>query len=128
MVDPASGASSNPGVAVLQKGKLVANFELNVPLGTAPKRLNWIYTAMQREVGPYIKGKHVLVIEKLRGRMLKEVLKWSAGVAVAAFPEAILFEMPIPSWHSLRTADYVKSDKEDARLMAELILKVTKEL
>lgn len=125
-VDPATGATSNPGWALSDNGVLVDSGEIVGLRGDTPERLQQLYKRLS-ELGTLSWGRlDMLVVEQLRGSMVAAQLHWSVGVILAALPAEIVCELPIPVWKSAARADpdYRKGDEADARAFCAAVVAV----
>ncbi len=117
-IDPASGGTSDPGYACYVNGALQASG--TIPLkGKDPiyLRLGALYL--------WLHGKwdvDVLVVERIRGKMAHEFLRWAVGVTVAAVQPRLLFEMPVPTWKKLAGKHHVKTDENDAIAIGDTMI------
>jgi hypothetical protein len=125
-VDPATGATSNPGWALSDNGVLVASGEIAGLKGETPERLTQLYAVLHERAALEWGRLDMLVVEQLRGSMVAAQLHWSVGVILAALPAEIVCELPIPVWKSVARADphYRKGDEADARAFCTAVLAV----
>lgn len=120
-IDPASGRSSACGYAVAKRGKYVEHGTIEVD-GSKPIQycLRELYDTLVEE------QPDVLIVERIRGRMAHEYLRWAVGVIQAAVCAPRSVEMPVPCWRryvrETYGSDYEKSDSEDARMILEATL------
>jgi hypothetical protein len=123
-VDPATGATSNPGWALFQDGKLVDSGEVTGLHGETPDRLFQLFWRLHDD-GRF-NNLNMLVVEQLRGKMVAAQLHWSVGVILAALPAEVVCEIPIAVWKSVAAADpnYAKGDEADARTFGVATLAV----
>lgn len=112
-VDPSSGSQgSNPAVAYYEDGKLLDVYEIELN-GRLPIQKRLTQLAIECAKLPRA---DVLVIERIRGRMAHEYLKWAVGTIIATASYTTLIEMPIPLWKKTvkNLEGYSKSDVNDA--------------
>jgi hypothetical protein len=123
-VDPATGATSNPGWALSVNGVLVESGEIAGLRGETPQRLHALWRRLSAD--PRFQNLDMLVVEQLRGSMVAAQLHWSVGVILVALPAEIVCEIPIPVWKSVARADphYVKGDEADSRTFCTAVLLV----
>lgn len=107
-IDPASGGTSAPGYAAFRGGEMLESGTLKIGKGSIQSRLRAIYECLQNT------NPDVLVIEKIRGNMAHEFLRWSVGVIVAATCPTVLIECPTSTWRSHAGKAHKKSDEADA--------------
>jgi hypothetical protein len=93
-VDPATGATSNPGWSLWQAGVLVASGEIAGLRGETPQRITQLFWRLHDDAR--FKDVDILVVETLRGSMVAAQLHWSVGVILAAVPAEVVCEIPIP--------------------------------
>ena len=123
-IDPASGASSPPGWALFNKGKLrkygviTINPKLNVQ-----QRLH----QLQQELATAYFDVDVVVLEEIRGSMAHVYLHWACGVTASSFPDAALVELPISFWKAIVPEGYVKADDTDAAYIGLAAIMIAKE-
>lgn len=116
-VDPASGGTSLPGWAAYRKGKFLSSGTVPInPRDPIQDRLRVLYDQLLPT------DPDVLVIERIRGSMAHEYLRWSCGVIVASCRPVILLECPTSTWRSYAGKDHVKSDENDARAIGDCVL------
>ncbi len=125
-IDPATGATSNPGWALSEAGVIVASGEIKGLKGETPVRLAQLFRILSTE--PQFQDIDVLVVELLRGKMVAAQLHWSVGVIVAAVPATVLCECPIPVWKQAAKAhpEYRKTDEWDAKMMGHAAIEIAK--
>lgn len=120
-IDPASGASSMPGFAVYENGSLVSSGTLSInsdfPIQYRLQQL----AAECRNLGVF----DILVIERIRGKMSHESLKWAVGTIIASVQADGLIEMPITTWQKYAPKDWVKGDESDAIAIGHAVLHIT---
>jgi hypothetical protein len=123
-VDPATGASSNPGWALSVAGEIVGSGEIAGLYGETPERLRQLFWRLHDD--ERFNDIDVLVIEQLRGNMVVAQLHWSVGAILAALPAEVVCEIPIPVWKAVAKADptYAKGDEADARAFCAAVLAV----
>lgn len=126
-VDPATGASSDPGYAWFVGGVLRRSGVIpTTPGQPTPVRLVEIYNWLATEF-PEI---DVLVVERLRGSMVPAQLHWATGVIIAAVdPSEAVLEMPIQTWKRYAKLDpnYTKTDEQDAIAIGQALFALIKE-
>lgn len=116
-IDPASGATSQPGWAAFSQGKLLKSGTLQLPRGMPiQQRLRELFKALS------LSSPDVLVIERIRGSMAHEHLKWSVGVSIAATCASVVIEMPVSTWKKHAGPNHVKSDVNDAEAIGHCLI------
>lgn len=123
-VDPATGASSNPGWALSEAGVLVASGEIAGLHGETPERLAQLFWRLHDD--PRFQDLDMLVVEQLRGSMVAAQLHWSVGAILAALPAEVMCEIPIKVWKAVAKTDptYTKGDEADARAFCAAVVAV----
>lgn len=125
-IDPSSGSeNSQPGYALFVRGRKVKSgtFTINHKL-PIHQRLEALYCHVKALVteNPVV----LLSVERIRGRMAHEYLRWAVGVCQAAGGQKVkaTVEIPIQAWKPVAKAtdDYVKGDESDAVAMGTLLL------
>jgi hypothetical protein len=124
-VDPASGTSSKPGVAIFRAGKLEWSGEINLNKhNTIFSRMDKLYVALKEVVK---EQPDILLVEEIHKSIAHEHLMWAVGVTCAALaPKIAGLEIPIQYWKALAkiSKEYVKGDQKDAEMIgASVILK-----
>ena len=122
-VDPGSHAS---GYCLMRGTTVIDNNEFKAKASDPiHKRLIHIYKFYSEAFGlrdtPQIK---LLLIEKIRGSRTHAFLPFSIGTVIAACSSTDMIECPTKVWHTLRSKDYVKTDKLDAYLMAQVVVEI----
>jgi hypothetical protein len=113
-VDPATGATSDPGWALFEAGVKVASGTVSGLRGETPVRLQQLFWQLHGDARFH--PLDILVVEQLRGGMVAAQLHWSTGVIVAALPAEVMCEIPIKVWRAVAKADptWTKGDEADA--------------
>lgn len=69
-----------------------------------------------------------MIVEQIRGPTVNGMVRWAAGVAIAAVRGFYLIECPYEAWKAVRDDTYTKTDENDARCMALAVITLAKEL
>ena len=113
------------GYAVYTKGELIHSGIIKCKAGDdIQKRSRAIHELFGTETEPY----DFMAIERIRGTMAPYSLMFNVGAYMACVPTNECIEVPIPVWHKLKTAEYIKSDKQDAELIGQSILMIAEEI
>ncbi len=125
-IDPATGATSNPGWALMVAGEIIDSGEIAGLKGSTPERLRQLFERLSGPEFAHLQPVDVLLVEMLRGSMVHVALHWSVGVIVTALPAEIICETPIQVWKCVSRADstYTKTDANDARCFCTTALLV----
>ncbi len=115
-IDPASGGTSLPGWAYWNKGSHVSAGVLAIAPGCIQERLHSLYQSLAG------RRPDVLLIERIRGKMAHEYLRWACGVIIAATNPLVLIEVPISTWHKNAGPDHVKNDMNDAVAIGRTVM------
>jgi len=132
VVDPSSGGTSLPGYAIVKAGEVKEVGTIDIPKGMQPQeRLHELQNCLLKDFSAV----DVLVIELLRGNMVKYTLWWACGATVASIKCAKLIEIPIPAWKAVaKVTDWYPDEKTrgmddlDAMVMAHTILRLAQHL
>ena len=124
-IDPASGGTSMPGYSVYQATQRVEGGVLQVNSALSPElRLAELYDLMAEA----FKDVDLVVIEELKGSMVRPTLHWSVGVAVTAIRKPYI-QVPINYWKALakETEGYEKADDADADMIGQTVIELARE-
>lgn len=119
-IDPASGATSDIGYAIFEKGELIESGSISIPRAKTPKRLRELCRVVYHKFKDQFPD--VLVVERIRGSNAHVSLLWAVGTIIAALPCDILLECPVPTWKKHRPWGYEKSDEQDAKCIGQATL------
>lgn len=116
-IDPASKslgyALYDCGVLV-EKGKLISKY----------KQIERRLRDLSRQLKNKFKRVDILAVEKIRGSMAHEYLRWSIGMAVTSIDSDVMVEIPINFWKKLVEEGYTKDDDNDAELIGLVVVKI----
>ena len=119
VIDPAISS----GYAVYEKGVMIHSGTIICKAADdIQKRSRALHEFFSTEE-PY----DFMAIERIRGSMAPASLMFIVGAYMACIPAKACIEIPIPVWGKLKTADYIKSDKQDAELMGQALLILAEE-
>lgn len=128
-VDPATGASSKPGIAIFRAGKLDWSGELTIKKnGDIFTRMGELYVKL-KEVVP--EQPDILLVEEVHKTIAHVHLLWSVGVTCAALaPKIMGVEVPLQFWKALAkiSPSYVKGDQKDAEMIGASVILKAREL
>lgn len=130
-MDPSSGSfnqkkkeQSYPGYALFREGELVESgvVDLNGQELNIWERLRELYDCLENDFDV----PDVLIIERIRGRVAHQYLKWSVGIIGTAVRAPVVIEMPVSTWRSFAGKDHEKSDENDAIAIGTAAVKLAR--
>lgn len=123
-IDPSSCGVSPIGWAVAEHGVITSSGIITCTQGmNIYERLQAIKRVLDKDATQY----DVMILERIRGKMAHEHLKWSIGLLLGSVKADHVVEMPIPTWQKYADKDWVKGDEADAIQIYKSTLKLAKE-
>ncbi len=119
-IDP---ASKSLGYALYEAGELTSKGKLVSKKRQVNERLHDLHKQLKNK----FKSIDILAVEKIRGSMAHDYLKWSIGVAIVSINSDFMIEVPIQFWKKLREDDYTKDDDNDAELIGAVLVRIAEE-
>lgn len=121
-IDPATGATSQPGYAIYESGLLKESGIISLP-GNQPisVRLHLLCKSLQDQ----FEVPDVLAVEQIAPRIggrAATSLHWSIGVTMAALPCPLVVEVSSRSWQMHVDLRYQKDDEIDAIYIGKCLL------
>lgn len=120
VIDP---ASVKVGFAILEQGEVVQAGTINLPRDVAINNRLRTLAKVLRSGGRF----DIVAVERIRGRMAHEYLKWSIGAIISSTRAKVFIEIPIHAWKAYAGKEHSKSDVNDAMAMAGTLLELARE-